>query len=271
MTTTEIGQEARREYVERAVHRVPARAAGETRRGAGVDGVVDRADERGLLVPDRGEVHLADAGGTQQQHRAAVGDGAEGLGDRARGADRLDDVGKASHQHLVLLASDHPGPGQVRQCLPVPVVGIAEDDVVRTARGGGVALMLVARQHRHRAVREQSAQRRQRGEPDDAGTDDQHGVAVLGAGAQEPVAGDRDGFVEAGGAIGDGLGHGVEHRLVCQHRLGPPAAEVLGVAQRTTGAQDAAVEVEARRRPAAGAIGAGWVDRTRARRECTDR
>ena len=48
-----VGQEAGREDVERPVHRVPVRPARQPRRGVRVDGVVDGADQRRLLVPDR--------------------------------------------------------------------------------------------------------------------------------------------------------------------------------------------------------------------------
>ena len=84
------------------------RAARQTRRASCVDGVVDRADQRSLLVPDGCQVDLADAGRAEQQDRAVVGDGPERLGDRLRGAHRLDHVGEPRHEHQVRAPADDP-------------------------------------------------------------------------------------------------------------------------------------------------------------------
>ena len=70
-----VRQETGGEDVEGAVDRVPGRSSGQTGRAPGVDGVVDRADERRLLVPDGCQVDLADAGRAEQQHGAVVGNG----------------------------------------------------------------------------------------------------------------------------------------------------------------------------------------------------
>src|SRR5438093_4548509 len=59
----------------------------------------------------------------------------------------------------------------------------------------------------------------------------------------------------------------MQHRRVREHLLRPPAAEVLGEAERTPAAEDAAVEVETRRRPAACAVGARWLDAARPTRD----
>ena len=140
------------------------------------------------------------------------------------------------------------------------VVGIPQDDVVGAAGRGGLGLVRVAGQHRHRALAGTAREGGQGGQPDDAGTDDEHRSAVLGHGAHQPVTGDGDGLVEAGATVGDRIGHGVDHRLVRQHLLGPTAAEVLGVAERTPGADHAAVQVETRGRPPAGTVGARRID-----------
>ena len=101
-----VGQKSGGEDVERAVDGMTSGTAGEAGRGAGVDGVVDGADQRGLLVPDRGEVDLAHAGRAEEQDGAAVRDRAQGLRHRLRCADRLHHVGEPAHQHQVRLAAD---------------------------------------------------------------------------------------------------------------------------------------------------------------------
>ena len=147
------------------------------------------------------------------------------------------------------------------QLLPVPVVGVAEHDVVRAAGAWpprawcGWRASTVTGQAGNRP-----RERGERGQPDDAGAHDQDGLAVDGHGAQQAVAGDGDRLVEAGAAVGDGVGHRVEHGVVRQHAVRPAAAEVLGVAQRPSRADDAAVEVQARGGPAPGAVGARRVD-----------
>ena len=60
------------------------------------------------------------------------------------------------------------------------------------------------------------------GQPDDAGADDQHRVAVDGRGPQQAVARDGDRLVEAGAAVGDRVGQRVEHGVVGQHLSAQP-------------------------------------------------
>ena len=80
---------------------------GQPGRGSGVHGVVDRAHQCGFLVPNRRQVDLAHPGGAEQQHGAAVCDGAQRLGYGLRRTDGFDDVGESAHEHEVLLVADH--------------------------------------------------------------------------------------------------------------------------------------------------------------------
>ena len=88
------------------------------------------------------------------------------------------------------------------------------------------------------------------------GADDEHRLTVVGRGTEQPVAGDRNRLIEAGAAIGDGIGQRVQHGCVGQHLVAPPASEVLGEAERTTRADDPTVEVEAGGSPSPCTVGA---------------
>ena len=158
-------QETGGEHVERPVDGVPVRRARQPRRRVRIDGVVDGADQRRLLVPDRREVDLADPGRAEEEHAAPVGDGAERLGDGSRRSHRLDDVGEPAHQHLVALAADDACAAQGRQFLPVPVVGIAEYTTWSAPQAVAASrLVRVAGQDGDRAVRE-AARVARRGRP----------------------------------------------------------------------------------------------------------
>ena len=69
--------------------------------------VVPRADELGLLEPERAQVDLAHAARADEQHRAPVVDEADRLGDRLEPADRLDHVRETAEQHLAATAAGH--------------------------------------------------------------------------------------------------------------------------------------------------------------------
>ncbi len=149
------------------------------------------------------------------------------------------------------------------QLFPVRVARVADHDMVRSTGRRRVGLVRMARQDGDRAVREEPTQRGERRQPDDPGPHDQDRFAVDRAGPQQAVAGDGHRLVEAGPAVHDGVRHGVEHGIVRHHAVRPPASEVVGVAQGPPGADDAAVQVEARRRPAARTVGARRVDAAR--------
>ena len=204
------------------------------------------------------QVDLADAGRAEQEHGAPVGHGPQRLGDRLRRPDRLDHVGEAAHQHHVGLAADDPGADQVGQLLEVAVVGARSSPRGRHRRRGRFGLMGVSGQHGHRAPGEEALEGGHRGQPDDPGADHQHRVTVGGRGAQQAVAGDRDRLVQAGRlgrARPSGIGWSIEAWARTCSR--PPATEVGGEPERASAADDPAVEVEARRRPTPGAVGAG--------------
>ena len=142
--------------------------------------------------------------------------------------DSLDDVGEAAHEHDVCLATDDPGAGEARQLVEVSVAWVGAHDVVGATGDGGLGLVGVTGEHRDRTTGEEPLHRGHGGEPDDSGTDDEHRLPVDRAAREEAVTGDRDGLVEAGAPVGDGVGDRVEHRGVGQDLLAPSAAEALG-------------------------------------------
>ncbi len=104
---------------------------------------------------------------------------------------------------------------------------------------------------------------RRGGQSDDAGADDEHLVAVVRA---SPASGRGTRWTRARRGSPPGRARcraAVEHGVVRQHRLGPATTEVLGKAQRSSGAENPAVEVEARRRPAPGTVDAQRLDTPR--------
>ena len=175
-------------------------------------------------------------------------------------AHRFDDEREAAHQHLVPLPAHDACVAQRASSSQCPLSGSlsttwsAPQASAASAWCGCRASTVTG----HAGNRPRSAARE--ANPMMPAPDNEDGLAVGRHGAQQAVAGDGHGLVEARTAVGDGVGEGVEHGVVRQHAVGPPSAEVLGVPERPARADDAAVQVQARRGPAPGAVGAGRVD-----------
>jgi len=92
---------------------------------------------------------------------------------------------------------------------------------------------------------------------------DEHGLADGRWGPEDAVAGDRHRLVQARARVGHRVGQRVQHRGVGDHLLGPAPAEALSEPERAAGRDHPAVEVEARRRPAARAVRTRRVDAPR--------
>jgi hypothetical protein len=136
------------------------------------------------------------------------------------------------------------GPDEAGQLLEMGVADVAAHDVVGSTGDGGFGLVGVAGDDRDRAPWEEALESSHGGEPDDPGAHDEHSVPVGGSAAQQAVAGDREGFVETGAAVGNRVGERVQHRGVGQRLLPPTPTETLGESQGAATGDDPAVEVE---------------------------
>ena len=107
-----------------------------------------------------------------------MGDSAQRLGYGLRCADSLDHVGVSPHQHHVGLAPDDARAGELRERLEVPAGLVGEHDVIGAAGASRIRLVSMASEHGDGTAGEQSLQRGERRQADDAGAHDQHGFAV---------------------------------------------------------------------------------------------
>ena len=140
---------------------------------------------------------------------------------------------------------------------------LLDHDAVGAGRLGGGRLVGMAGKDRHRAAREQRLPPRPRAlaSPMMARADDEDGVAVAGrVPSSRPCTAIETGSCRLTALVGDRVRDTVQHRGVGDDLLGPAAAQVGGEADRPPRREDAAVELEAARRPAAGAVGTGWID-----------
>ena len=104
--------------------------------------------------------------------------------------------------------------GDPREFLDVAAGGVEPHDVLGAEPLGRARLVLVLGEDRHLCGGEQRAQARDRAEADDRRAGHEHGRAVGGRRAEEPVNRDRQRLVERDRQIGDALGKRMKHRGV---------------------------------------------------------
>ena len=131
-----------------------------------------------------------------------MGDGPQRFGDGSGRTDGVDDERKSTHEHHVGLPADDPGADQAPQFLEMGVSGVAANDVISATGGGRPGLVVVPGDHGHGAAGIEPLEGRHRGQPDDPGTDDKHGIAVDRACPQQAVTGNGERLEQAGTPVG---------------------------------------------------------------------
>ena len=159
--------------------------------------MVNGTHQGGFLVPDGRQVDLAHPGGTQEQDRAPMGHRPQCFGDCSGSTDGFDDQRESTHEHDVGLPADDAGADDLPQLFEIPLSGVAADDMVSATRQRRLGLMIVTGDHGHGTAGIKAFDRRHGGQPDDAGTDHEDGIAIVSAGSQEAVTGDGEWFEQA--------------------------------------------------------------------------
>ena len=158
------------------------------------------------------------------------------------------------------LVADDPGTHQSGQLLEVPAFGISQDHVIGSA-GHGCAAWWPWRASTVTGLSGTSPRRAATvAKPMMPAPTTRTGSPFDRWCSQESVTGDGERLVQAGCAVGDGVGKGMEHGGMRHHLVAPSAAQALGEAERAAGGEHPAVEVEARRGPSSGAVGAERID-----------